>query len=167
MIGLGEIWSALSFARDSAYETVFHVGDTGLQFTADLIHGPDNPRHERYAYREINRREKQAERRYEAAQGIKRAVKPRKVLRSEKPLNFEEKRTFSEMTRRRAGESITRHWKRRKELLGHPRKRQLIELELKLREETEKEHSIAVERKSLAGEYQRERVRHKRRTRSR
>ena len=167
MIGLGEIWSALSFARDGAYEAVFHIGDTSLQFTADLIHGPDNPRHERYAYREIGRREKQAERRYEAAQGIKQPSKPPARVKPERPLNFEEKRVFSEMTRRRAGESIIEHWKRRKQLLEHPHKRQLIEIERKLEAEAQKDHSIHVERKSIAQDYQQQRVRAKPRSRNR
>ena len=165
MIGLGEIWSALSLARDGAYEAVFHIGDTSLQFTADLIHGPDNPRHERYAYREIHRGEKQGERRQEAAQGIKHPRKPPARVKPERPLSFEEKRLFSEMTRRQAGESIIEHWKRRKQLLEHPHKRQLIERERKLEAEAQKGHPIHVERKSVAQNAQQQRVRTKARRR--
>ena len=37
MLGLAELWSFASLLRDSTYDTVFALGDTSLQFGAELI----------------------------------------------------------------------------------------------------------------------------------
>lgn len=49
--------------RDFAYDTVFHVGDTVLQLTADLIHGPDNYWSGGYHKRQINKSERTVQKR--------------------------------------------------------------------------------------------------------
>ena len=100
--------------RDLAYNTVFHVGDTALQFTADLIHGPDNYWSGRYHKRQINKSERAEQ---------KRATKQKATPR---PLSIEERKVFSSLLTRQNGETIIEHWKRRKRLLAHPNKHELV-----------------------------------------
>jgi len=139
-------WSFTAWLRDRAYDTVFHVGDTALQFTADLIRGPDNIRHGPYSERQLGKQER-------------KTLPPITKTKPEKPLSFSEKQVFTQMMRRQAGESVTEHWKRRKELLQHPRKRQLIATEQKIEAEAQKDRSITVERRSIASDYQENRLR--------
>lgn len=146
-------WSFGAWLRDRAYDAVFHVGDTALQFTADLIRGSENIRHDHYAGRQLRKQERKT------APAIKQP-KP------EKPLSYDERKVFTLMMRRQAGESVTNHWKRRKEMLRHPHKRQLIAVEQKVAA-SDRERSITVERKTIASEYQRSRVRPKTRSRKR
>ena len=147
-------WSLGAWLRDRAYDTVFHVGDTALQFTADLIRGPDNARHEPYIQRQLGKQERK---------------NPPEIKKTapEKPLNFSEKQAFTQMLRRQSGESIIEHWKRRKELLQHSDKHQLIATEQKIEAEAKKERSIQVERKTIASDYQQNRLRKSARTRKR
>jgi len=136
MDGAAKSWSFTAWLRDRAYDTVFHVGDTALQFTADLIRGPDNMRHIPYIERQLGKQER------------KSAPPPTNKIKPEKPLSFSERQTFTQMMRRQAGESVIEHWKRRKELLKHPHKRQVIATE----------RAITVERKTIASEYQQNRM---------
>ena len=106
--------SNLSRLRDFAYDTVFHVGDTALQFTADLIHGPDNYWSGGYHKRQLNKSERAEQ---------KRATKQKGTPR---PLNIEEREVFTSLLTRQKSETIIEHWKRRKRLLAHPNKRELI-----------------------------------------
>lgn len=157
MEGAAKSWSFSAWLRDRAYDVVFHVGDTALQFTADMIRGPENSRHDSYAARQLQRQER-------------KPMSALKAATAKKPLSFSEGQIFSEMLRRRNNESIIEHWKRRKDWLQHPHKRQLIAVEQKIeREATSRQQAITVEHRSLARQYQRERVRQKpkRRTRSR
>lgn len=147
-------WSFTAWLRDRAYDSVFHVGDTALQFTADLIRGPENGRHDGYADRQLKKQERKT------APAIKKA-KP------EKPLNYSEKQTFAQMMRRQVGESLIEHWKRRKSLIQHPHKRGLITAEQKVEAEAKKDRSITVERKSIASDYQQTRLRKSSRNRKR
>lgn len=94
--------------RGLSYDTVFHVGDTGLQFASDLIQGPDDGRHEKYAYRQIDKGQRQ----------LAKSQPQKAAKRKEKPLKFEERKILAEMAGRQQGESILEHWKRRKALLN-------------------------------------------------
>jgi len=76
----------------------------------------------------------------------------------EKPLNYDERQAFLELTGRREGESVIDHWKRRKELLAHPHKRELVQAHMKISAE-EKRQEIQVVTYSTAETYQKERVR--------
>jgi len=154
MDGAAQNWSFTAWLRDRAYDTVFYVGDTALQFTADLIRGPDNARHEPYMQRQLGKQERK---------------NPPEIKKNapEKPLNFSEKQAITQMLRRRSGESIIEHWKRRKELLYHPDKRQLIATEQKIEAEGKKDRSIRVERKTITSDYQQNRLRKAARTRKR
>ncbi len=96
--------SILNKLRDAAYDTVFHVGDTGLQFVADLIHGPHNVRQNAYGNRQQSKQERTGE----------------------KPLKFEEKKLFTELLKRQDGERLTDFWKRRKAHLASASKPRLI-----------------------------------------
>lgn len=138
-------WSFSAWLRDRAYDAVFHVGDTALQFTADLIRGPDNARQGGYADRQL----KMQDRKNPPAT---QKAKP------EKALNYSEKQTFTQMMRRQVGENLIEHWKRRKSLIQHPHKRELIAVEQKVEAEAKKDRSITVERKSIASEYQQDRI---------
>ena len=106
--------SLLSKLRDLAYDTVFHVGDTALQFTADLIHGPDNYWSGGYYKRQFNKSERAEQ---------KRAKKQKATTR---PLSIEERKVFTSLLKRQNSETTIEHWKRRKRLLAHPYKRELI-----------------------------------------
>jgi len=139
-------WNFTAWLRNRAYDTVFHVGDTALQFTADLIRGPDNIRHDPYSERQLGKQER-------------KTPPPTTKAKPEKPLSFSERQTFTQMMRRQAGESVIEHWKRRKELLKHPHKRQLIAVEQKVEAEAQKDRSITVERRSIASDYQENRLR--------
>jgi len=94
MDGAAKSWSFTAWLRDHAYDTVFHVGDTALQFTADLIRGPDNMRHIPYIERQLGKQER------------KSAPPPTTKIKPEKPLSFSERQTFTQMLRRQAGESV-------------------------------------------------------------
>jgi len=146
MDGAAQKRSFTAWLRDRAYDTVFHMGDTALQFTADLIRGPDNIRHGPYNERQLGKQERKTP-------PLTTKTKP------EKPLSFSEKQIFTQMMRRQLGESVIEHWKRRKELLQHPRKRQLIATEQKFEAEAQKDRSITVERRSVANEHQENRLR--------
>jgi hypothetical protein len=125
MFGLGELSTVLGVLRDASYDTVFHAGDTALQFTGDLIRGPDYGRSERYAHRQIDRSERQAARKAEATLAHQTAKARAQSARS--ALRYEEKKTFAKMMQREKGESIVEHWKRQKALLAAPDKRQLVQ----------------------------------------
>ncbi len=99
---------------DFLYDTVFHVGDTALQFTADLIHGPDNYWSGGYHKRQISKSERV---------GLKRAKKQKATPR---PLSIEERKVFTSLLKRQNGETIIEHWKRRKAMLDYPNKRELV-----------------------------------------
>ena len=114
MFGLEEIFTTLSALRNISYDSVFHVGDTALQFTADLIRGPDDLRYEKYAYRQIEKQQRQIPK-TKAAENFR-----------EKPLRYEEKQIFSQLMQRQQGETVIEHWKRQKMLLNYPNKHQLI-----------------------------------------
>ena len=162
MVGFAEIWSVFSILRESGYESVFHLGDTALQFTADLIHGPDNPRHEQYSYRQIDQQQKKAERKKPAQKKIssipKKPAQKTRPIAAERPLNISEKKYFSEITRRQQGKSIIEHWKRRKYMLSHPHKRSLISAEKSLDAVEAKQHIIETEMKSISSKYQKQRL---------
>lgn len=114
MFGLSEILSAVSVLRDLSYDTVFHIGDTGLQFTADLIRGPSETRYGKYAYRQI-----------ESQQRTVSKQNPKTQSR-EKPLKYNEKQAFARIMKRQQGESVIEHWKRQKYLLSYPNKQKLV-----------------------------------------
>jgi hypothetical protein len=116
MFGIDNLISVIGLARDFSYDTVFHFGDTGLQFGADLIRGPDHGRHENYAYRQIDKGQRQ----------LAKAQAPKAAMRKEKSLKFEERKVLAEMAGRQQGESIVEHWKRRKALLNAPDKHSRI-----------------------------------------
>ncbi len=147
MNGAAQNWSFTAWLRDRAYDTVFHTGDTALQFTADLVRGPGNIRHGPYIERQLGKQERKS------TPPLTIKTKP------EKPLNFSEKQVFTQMLRRQAGESVIEHWKRRKGLLKHPHKRQLISVEQKIEAEAQRDRSITVERRNIASEYQQNRLR--------
>lgn len=148
-------FSVFEWFRDKAYDTVFHVGDTTLQFAADIIRGSDYSRHDKYVSRQVDRQER------------KQATPKVKQPKPEKPLNFQEKAIFVEMTRQKTNESIVEHWKRRKELLSHPQKRNLIQIEQKLNAEAAKQREISTEMKQISTIYQKERVSKQTKERSR
>ena len=133
--------------RDRAYDTIFHIGDTAFEFTADLIRGSEPHRSQGYTERQLDRQERKTE---EKAKKV--APKP------EKPLNYDERQIFLELTGRREGESVIEHWKRRKELLAHPHKRELVQAHVNISAE-EKKQEIQVVTYSTAETYQKERVR--------
>ena len=146
--------SVTEWLRNRAYDAVFHVGDTALQFTADLIRGYELHRHQSYTHRQLDRQER--------TQGIHET---RQVASNpEKPLNYSEKQAFLELTERMRDESVIEHWKRRKELLAHPHKRDLIEAHAKVQAEYEA-RSIGIETHMTAEDYQRERIRKQRKPR--
>ena len=147
--------SFTAWLRDRAYDAVFHAGDTALQFTADMIRGPESARHDHYTGRQLKKQERKLP--APAATNTPTA----------KPLNYTERQAFLHMTERKAGESLIEHWKRRKQLLQHPDKRQLIEAEQKVEALAEKELSITVERRTIASDYQQSCVRKKIRSRKR
>lgn len=161
MIGLGEIWSFVSMLRDHAYDTVFEIGDTGLQFGAELMHGPQNYRYGQYAKRQIDRQQKKLTPKAAKKSTQQANAKPQKVV-TEKPLKFEEKKIFSEMMRRQNGESIIAHWKRQKTLLADPQKQTIIAhhvaLNAKLNQEQARKNTITIERRKISSQYQKERV---------
>ena len=144
MFGLGELSTVLSVLRESSYDTVFHVGDAALQFTGDLIRGPDHGRYDAYAHRQIDRSERQTTRKAEMAAARRTARARAQSARAS--LRFEEKKTFAKMMQREKGESIVEHWKRQKALLKAPDKRQLVQhyerLQAKL-DTTQKAHDRA------------------------
>ena len=72
------------FLRDRAYDTVFEIGDTSLQFIGDMFRGYNENRHQAFAHRTISRREKQSSSKISHQ-------KPR----PEKPLSFDQKRSFA------------------------------------------------------------------------
>jgi len=96
--------SILNRMRDAAYDTVFHVGDTGMQFVADLIRGPENARQPSYEKRQLGKQERSGE----------------------KPIKLEERQLFSELLKRHHGEPLTLYWKRRKAHLASPDKASLV-----------------------------------------
>ena len=49
-----------AWLKTRAYDAVFHLGDTGLQFMADLIRGADNPRRSSYDARQTKRQERKS-----------------------------------------------------------------------------------------------------------
>lgn len=114
MFGLENLLSVASFLRDGAYDTVFHVGDTGLQFTADVIRGPSDTRYGKYAYRQIE------------SQQRKVSKQQPKMQTREKPLKYNEKQAFTQIMKRQHGESVIEHWKRQKYLLSYPNKQKLV-----------------------------------------
>ncbi len=91
------------------YDTVFHVGDSALQFTADLIRGPENDRAKSYYARQM-------------------ASQNRKV--QQLPLDKLQRDVFASMLKRKPSETQMQYWKRRKELLAHPKKHQLVGQEM-------------------------------------
>ena len=165
MLGLAELWSFASLLRDSTYDTVFALGDTSLQFGAELIHGPQNTRYGQYAYRQIERQQKPLQakppQKPNKQQTKPKAVRPHKT-KFEQPLKFEEKRSFAEMMRRQNGESIIEHWKRQKVLLAAPEKQQLIQqhntLKEQMRAKEMSENAIQAEMKSISSQYQKTRA---------
>lgn len=154
MNGAAKNWSFTAWLRDRAYDAVFHLGDTALQFTADMIRGPESQRHDHYTGRQLRKQERKSS---------------PATRQAGKPLNYVERQAFQQMTKRKAGESLIEHWKRRKQLLQHPDKRQLIAIEQKVAALAQKEHPITVVRKSVTQESQQTRMRKKtqRRKRSR
>lgn len=157
MVGLGELSSLAAFVRDRAYDTVFELGDTSLQFIGDMFRGYNENRHQAYAGRQIERQEKKI-----ATKNPKQQAKPKqRATPNPKPLKFEEKRTFAKMMGRQQGETIIEHWKRQKLLLAYGDKQQLIAhhtaLQEKMRAEQVSQQTIEVERNSIASKYQKTR----------
>ena len=107
--------SIISKLRDLAYDTVFHVGDTALQFTADLIHGPDNYWSGGYHKRQSEKTERKN------MKAIQKGGKPAPRL------NAGDHKVLDEMLKRQKNETIIEHWKRRKAMLDYPNKRELVE----------------------------------------
>lgn len=157
MVGLGELSSLAAFVRDRAYDTVFELGDTSLQFIGDMFRGYNENRYQAYAGRQIDRQEKKI-----AAKNLKQMAKPKeRAAASPKPLKFDEKRTFAKMMGRQQGETIIEHWKRQKLLLAYPEKHQLIAqhtaLQEKMQAEKMSQQTIEVERNSISSKYQKTR----------
>ena len=107
--------SIISKLRDFAYDTVFHVGDTALQFTADLIHGPDNYWSGGYHRRQSEKAERKN------AKAIQKGEKPAPRL------DAGDRKVLDEMLKRQKNETTIEHWKRRKAMLDYPNKRELVD----------------------------------------
>ena len=110
------------FLRDRAYDTVYEIGDTSLQFIGDMFRGYNEDRHQAFAHRQINRFEKR---------NIPNVPKPTQSVQAskpapEKPLSYAQKQSLVKMMGRQPGESIIEHWKRRKQLLQYPDKPSFI-----------------------------------------
>lgn len=138
-----EILSVFSLLKDFAFE----VRDTSLEFMGDLAFGYDPKRHVRHTERKLDKFEQKR---------IRPAVKPRR--QQELPLKYNERQLLTEITQRQPGESIIEHWKRRKYILQHPDKRSFLAAEMKVRELQAREEKIEVSRRSIASQYQAQRV---------
>jgi hypothetical protein len=155
------------FLRDRAYDAVYELGDTSLQFLGDMFRGYNEDRHQAFAHRQISRYE---------GRNIPKVPKPTKSAQAsrpapETPLSYAQKQSLVKMMGRQAGESIIEHWRRRKQLLQYPDKPSLIAqhdaLEMRLNTEEKHEHSIHAEMRSLASQYQKNRIAKKHRSNNR
>ena len=97
--------SIFSKLRDSLYNIVYSEGDFALQFIADLIHGPDAQRDAGHVKRQLQHQERNST-----------------VILTEK-----EKAIFMIILSRKAGEEQVAYWKRKKLLLQHPNKKELVQ----------------------------------------
>ena len=146
------------FLRDRAYDAVYEIGDTSLQFIGDMFRGYNEDRHQAFAHRQINR--------YERGNLPRASQKNRPLqaskLTPEKPLSYAQKQSLVKMMGRQPGESIIEHWKRRKQLLQYPDKPSLIAqhdaLEMRVKKEEMQEQGIVAEMKSISSQYQKDRV---------
>lgn len=146
------------FLRDRAYDAVYEVGDTSLQFIGDMFRGYNEDRHQAFANRQISRYEKK---------NILNQPKPVQSVQTSKrspetPLSYDQKQSLVKMMGRQPGESIIEHWKRRKQLLQYPDKPTLIAqydaLEMRIKTEEILEQGIVAEMKSISSQYQKDRV---------
>ena len=146
------------FMRDQAYDIVFELGDTSLQFIGDMFRGYNEDRHNAFAHRQIGRQERRQATQVPQPKG--RAVGSKS--RSHRPLSYSEKQSFAGMMGRQTGESIIEHWKRQKMLLSYPDKQGLIaqytEVQMRVKKENMQEHAIQTEMKSISSQYQKKRV---------
>lgn len=97
--------SIFSKLRDSLYDIVYSEGDFALQFIADLIHGPDAHRDAGHVKRQLQHQEKNFT-----------------VILTEK-----ERAIFMIILSRKTGEEQVAYWKRKKLLLQHPNKKELVQ----------------------------------------
>lgn len=145
------------FMRDQAYDVVFEVGDTSLQFIGDMLRGYNEDRHRAFAHRQIARTERRHMPKVTPTPATnEEAPKPT----PQKPLSFSEKQAFAAMMGRQSGESIIEHWKRQKALLAYPDKQALIAhhkaLQMRVKKEKMQEDEIQVEMRSIASRYQKQ-----------
>lgn len=151
--GIDAIGSVGRYLRDRAYDTVFEIGDTSLQFIGDMFRGYNEDRFQAYAHRRIDRYEHKH---------IPKSKPTQAMVTSQKPLTFSEKNSFAAMMGRQRGESIVEHWKRQKNLLAYPDKQSLImqheDLKTRVKKENIQGQQIEVELRSIAKQYQNDRV---------
>ena len=146
------------FLRDQAYDIVFELGDSSLQFIGDMFRGYNEDRHNAFAHRQIGRQERRQATKAPQTKSSAAGSKPR----PQKPLSYSEKQSFAGMMGRQTGESIIEHWKRQKMLLACPDKQGLIaqhtELQMRVKNEKMQDHAIQTEMKSISSQYQKKRV---------
>ena len=94
----------MAWLRDQAYDFLYYDVGTALDFVGDMFRGPSG-----YS-KSLHRQAAKA-----GAKG-----KP------EKPLTRSERAVFAQMLRRKAGEPQIAYWKRKKALLTHPDKHDLV-----------------------------------------
>ena len=102
---LGDIKPGVfDWIQNRLYDTVFHVGDTAQNFLWDVFQGPESNHSQGYHHRQLGKRQRQGE----------------------TPLTSLEKQTFEKVLKRYPNEKLTHYWKRRKALLNHPDKKNLV-----------------------------------------
>lgn len=147
------------FMRDQAYDVVYEVGDTSLQFIGDMFRGYNEDRHRAFAYRQIDRHERRHISKVKPAPTTTEKA-PKPIV--QKPLTFTQKQTFANMMGRQSAESIIEHWKRQKALMAYPDKQSLIAqheaLQMRVKKEEMQEQDIQVEMRSLSSQYQKQRM---------
>ncbi len=94
----------LGWIVNRMYDTVFHIGDTTQNFLWDALRGTDNANSQPYHHRQLGKRHRQGE----------------------TPLTTVEKQTFEKVLKRYSGEKLIEYWKRKKALLNHPDKKDLV-----------------------------------------
>jgi hypothetical protein len=129
-----------STIRDTLYNIVFTEGDFALQLVGDLIGGTSRAREAKHLERQIHRQERRVH-------GNK-ADKHRTPTTA--PLRYEERKVFQEIMQRHEGEEQVAYWKRKKRLLNHPNKQQLVAQELASRAQAEKQQTQLTEQEKAA-----------------
>lgn len=106
--GIHNVFTAIGVARDLAYDGVFHIGDTTMDFMYDIASGGSHNSSYRTGYmnRQLDRRERRS---------------------TDKPLKLEERKIYEQIFQRQQHEPLIDYWKRRKALMAYPDKHELID----------------------------------------